>query len=190
MRIIWAIAVLFALSLFTPSISSFAQDQRDEDKAKPQDQAKPPEPKEERKGNMGKQGAAGQPEQEKQEQPPVREEHKKQNEAPRPSQQSHEGMPQTGHNQRPVQAQRGKKIPDPKFRASFGSQHTFKVQRTQVVNVQQPTIVVGGYSFILVDVWPVEWGFDDPCYIDFVDDEYFLFDTFHPGIRIALFVVE
>lgn len=189
MRILWTITILFAFALLlAPSTPAFAQDQRDEDKAKPQEQAKPPEPAPERnRSNAGKQGTAAQPQQE---QTPPREEHRKQNEASRPSQQTHEGMPQAGHNQRPVKAQRGKKIPDPKFRASFGRQHTFKVQRTEVINVQQPTIVVGGYSFILVDVWPVEWGFDDPCYIDFVDDEYFLFDDFHPGIRIALFVVE
>ena len=63
-------------------------------------------------------------------------------------------------------AQKGKKIPDEKFRSSFGRQHTFKVQRTQVINVAQPVVVFGGYNFQLVEPWPVDWGFDDDCYID------------------------
>ena len=88
------------------------------------------------------------------------------------------------------QAQRGKRIPDDKFRSSFGRQHTFHVRREQVVNAAQPVVVFGGYSFQLVDAWPVDWGFDDDVYIDYVDDGYYLFDPLHPGIRIAVFVVE
>jgi hypothetical protein len=87
-------------------------------------------------------------------------------------------------------AQKGKKIPDEKFRSNFGRQHTFKVQRTQVINVAQPVIVYGGYSFQLVEPWPVDWGFDDDCYIDYVDGQYLLFNAFHPGVRIAVFVAE
>ncbi len=87
-------------------------------------------------------------------------------------------------------AQKEKKIPDEKFRSSFGRQHTFKVQRTQVINVAQPVIVYGGYNFQLVEAWPADWGFDDDCYVDYVDGQYFLFNAFHPGVRIAVFVAE
>jgi len=55
--------------------------------------------------------------------------------------------------------------------------------------VSQPVVVYSGYSFQLVDAWPVDWGFDDDCYIDYVDGEYFLFNAFHPGVRIAVFVI-
>ena len=37
---------------------------------------------------------------------------------------------------------------------------------------------------------PAEWTYDDDCYVDYVDGEYFLFDLRHPGVRIALMVVE
>jgi len=92
--------------------------------------------------------------------------------------------------QHPVQAQRGKRIPDDRFRSNFGREHHFHVDRTRVGNVSQPVVVYGGYSFQLVDVWPAEWSYDDDCYIDYVDDGYYLFDAEHPGIRIAVFVVE
>jgi len=82
-------------------------------------------------------------------------------------------------------------IPDPQFRAHFGQQHRFTVNRV----INQTTIVAGqtqfvysGYTFVILDPWPSEWLFTDDCYIDYVDDDYFLFDVFHPGIRIALFV--
>jgi hypothetical protein len=53
-----------------------------------------------------------------------------------------------------------------------------------------PGFFYGGYSFVLVDAWPAEWAYDDDCYVDYVDGEYFLFDLRHPGVRIALMVVE
>jgi len=80
-------------------------------------------------------------------------------------------------------------IPDEKFHAQFGRSHTFRAQRPVVVNGQS-RFVYGGYSFVLVDAWPVGWAYTDDCYIDYVDGEYFLFDLLHPGVRIALFVVE
>ena len=92
--------------------------------------------------------------------------------------------------QHPVQAQRGKRIPDDRFRSNFGREHHFHVDRTRVVNVSQPVVVYGGYSFQLVDAWPADWSYDDDCYIDYVDDGYYLFDVMHPGIRIAVFVAE
>ena len=85
-------------------------------------------------------------------------------------------------------ANRSSRIPDDKFRASFGRQHTFVVQRTTVVE-GQPRFQYGGYSFTLVDAWPVGWAYTDQCYIDYIDGEYFLFDLAHPGVRIALVVL-
>jgi hypothetical protein len=87
-------------------------------------------------------------------------------------------------------ADRGRHIPDDQFRTHFGREHRFHVQRTEIVNVQQPVVVYGGYSFQLVDPWPAEWSYDDDCYIDYMDDGYYLFDAMHPGIRIAVIVVQ
>lgn len=80
-------------------------------------------------------------------------------------------------------------IPDNRFRANFGRQHSFKVSRPIVVNNRQ-TILYGGYNFVLVDAWPAAWAYTDDVYIDYIDGDYFLFDLLHPWMRIALFVVE
>jgi hypothetical protein len=84
--------------------------------------------------------------------------------------------------------QHGGRIPDDKFHASFGRQHTFVMHQTTVVE-GRPTFQYGGYSFNLVDAWPVGWAYTDQCYIDYIDGEYFLFDLAHPGVRIAIVVV-
>ena len=104
----------------------------------------------------------------------------------------HEGRTpaETGRNEsRPAEAQRGKRIPDDRFRASFGRSHTFRLRRDEVINNPRPVITYSGYSFELLEPWPAEWSFDDDCYIDFVDDQYYLFNPARPGMRIALVVV-
>ena len=102
----------------------------------------------------------------------------------RPGNQEH--AQQQGHA-RP--AGRSAHIPDERFHSQFGRAHTFPVQRTTVVEGQQG-FVYGGYTFVLIDPWPADWAYTDDCYIDYVDGDYFLFDLLHPGMRIALFVVE
>jgi hypothetical protein len=92
---------------------------------------------------------------------------------------------QQAENGRP--AGKGGHIPDDKFRAHFGHSHTFTA-RTVIVQ-GQPQFQYGGYSFQLVDIWPVGWAYTDECYIDYIDGEYFLFDLLHPGVRVAVFVV-
>ena len=93
-----------------------------------------------------------------------------------------------GQSVKPAQGNRGGHIPDDKFRASFGRQHTFAIQHPTAVQ-GQPTFQYSGYSFTLVDVWPAGWAYTDQCYIDYIDSEYFLFDLAHPGVRLAIVVV-
>lgn len=200
MRILATLTAAVLLFFVTAAVPVFAQqDEKPAEKTeKSKDEAKPQQQDKEKPGRDEK---ATKPE-ERRDQAPARDDHARP-EASRPQennrpgdmqrQDEHNNRPaemQRNDHQHPAQAQKGKHIPDEKFRSSFGRQHTFRVQRTQVINVSQPVVVYGGYSFQLVDTWPSEWAFDDPCYIDYVDDGYFLFDELHPGIRIAVFVVE
>jgi hypothetical protein len=82
---------------------------------------------------------------------------------------------------------RHSRIPDDKFRANFGRQHTFVVHNTIVEG--QPRFQYGGFWFNLVDAWPGDWAYTDECYVDYIDGEYFLIDLAHPGARIAIVVV-
>lgn len=80
------------------------------------------------------------------------------------------------------------RIPDDKFRAHFGRQHTLVINRPTIVE-GQPRFQYGGYWFSIVDAWPADWAYTDDCYIDYIDGEYFLFDLRHPGVRVAIVVV-
>lgn len=163
------------------------------DKAKPEDKtARPDEGRRQEEPNAGRrdehqnQPEANRPQEQRnqgQEQRPVEQQ-------PRPMDNDHRAAQNNDRDRNQNAGNRGRRIPDDQFRSHFGSQHRFHVQRDRVVNVSQPVVVYGGYSFQLVDAWPAEWSYDDDCYIDYIDGEYFLVDVLHPGIRIAVFVVE
>ena len=188
------------LFLIAPTLG-YSQD-RDENKPNQQDEQKP------KNNDKGKQeDKAARPDYSKRNDNPNmgRQDDRKQPEANRPQEQreqrpAEQQRPMDNNNRRAQDinrdqnqhraADRGRHIPDDQFRSHFGREHHFHVQRTQIVNVSQPVVVYGGYSFQLVDPWPAEWAFDDDCYIDEIDGEYFLFDALHPGIRIAVFIVE
>lgn len=121
-------------------------------------------------------------------------------EEPRPKEQQREDRDRHDQHQmdrnnqaHPEHAKQGKRIPDDKFRASFGQQHRFRARQvitTTTIVPNQTRFVYSGFSFVFVDPWPAEWAFDDECYVDYIDGEYFLINPFHPGFRVAVMVIE
>ncbi len=89
---------------------------------------------------------------------------------------------------RPGRPQRGARIPDDRFREHFGRNHKFHVERIVLVE-NRPRFQYTGYWFELVNPWPADWSYSDDCYIDYIDERYFLIDPAHPGIRLAVIVV-
>lgn len=196
-----SLAVLFLL--MTGSVATYSQDDSRPQTQEEKDKARNNDKQQEDKAAKQEDKDASKPEKKQEQEPAARqEEHpdknaakqgqkqEKQEQKEQRSDQKSDQRMEHDQRQHPAAANQGRHIPDDKFRAHFGRPHTFRVRRTEVINVSQPIVVFGGYSFELVDAWPSDWGFDDDCYIDYVDGEYFLFDTFHPGIRIAVFIVE
>jgi flagellar motor protein MotB len=80
------------------------------------------------------------------------------------------------------------RIPDDRFKAHFGREHHFHIGHPEVVG-GRPQFSYGGYSFIIVQAWPGDWGYDDDVYV--IDDGgvYYLCDVAHPGVQLELTVV-
>jgi hypothetical protein len=76
-------------------------------------------------------------------------------------------------------------IPDAKFRASFGSSHTFHVSQSQFAN-GSGRFQYGGFWFTAVNPWPVAWLYTDAVYVDYLNGGYFLCDPVHPGVYISI----
>jgi hypothetical protein len=160
-------AVLFLL-LGNPGSVCLAQDA--------QDAAKPPQQEE--------------PKAEKREEkrlPKQQEEKRSPQEQPKQGDKHAQHQEQSG-SKAPMGAKRGARIPQDKFRAHFGREHTFVINQPVIVE-GVPRFQVSGFWFEIIEPWPVGWLYTDPCYIDFIDDTYFLFNPLHPGVRVAIFVV-
>jgi len=87
----------------------------------------------------------------------------------------------------------GYRIPDDRFRGSFGQNHGFRIYSQPVVVVDgYPRFQYGGYWFSLVDPWPEYWSDDwydrDDVYIEYFGDGYYLYNRRYPGDRIAVSV--
>jgi hypothetical protein len=103
---------------------------------------------------------------------------------------------ETGHKQDAQHAQdvkaaphaENRRIPDDKYRAHFGREHTFHLGHPVVVE-GRPRFTYGGYSFIIAQVWPAGWGYDDDVYVIEVNGVYYLVDVAHPGVQLELQVV-
>ncbi len=76
-------------------------------------------------------------------------------------------------------------IPEAKFRSSFGSSHTFHVNRSDWAS-GSARFQYGGYWFNAVDPWPAAWLYTDNVYVDFLNGGYFLCDPVHPGVYISI----
>src|ERR1700674_5053083 len=125
-------SILFLL--FGTTALIYAQDQRDEAKT-PRQETRPEASKPTQDEPSSRQGEAKPPRQS--EDKPVRGENKPaQQENAKPSRQPGEAGQSTQHAQRSAD-HRGGHIPDDKFRAHFGRQHTFKVSRTTTAQGQR-----------------------------------------------------
>jgi hypothetical protein len=170
-RLLSTSALSFAVLLGASSLI-YAQEQHED--AKPQEETRPEAAKPAQDEAKPEKKDEAKPEKQEQEKPA-------RNDEKSPKQDNAKGAKQAADN-------RGGRIPDDKFRAHFGRQHTFVVNRPTIVG-GQPRFQYGGYSFVIVDAWPVGWAYTDQCYIDYIDGQYFLFDLLHPGVQIALTVV-
>jgi hypothetical protein len=177
-------ALFLALGYSAPGYA--LQNQQDEAKPAPQEE---PKPEKQAKPQEAKPA----------EQPAPKSEERREQSAPRhgqeqqtthqnnDAQQAQESAKRAGRT--PAAAgNRGGRIPEDKFREQFGRGHTVVINRPVIVD-NRPRFQYAGYWFEIVDAWPTDWAYSDECYIDYVDDAYYLFDPLHPGIRIAIVVI-
>jgi hypothetical protein len=77
----------------------------------------------------------------------------------------------------------GGRIPDDRYRASFGQGHTFRVSQGDYNNHR---FQYGGYSFGFVGAWPSNWLYTQNVYVIDIDGVYYLCNPMYPGVNIAL----
>jgi hypothetical protein len=79
------------------------------------------------------------------------------------------------------------RIPDEKYKANFGREHTFHVGHPEMVG-GRAHFSYGGYGFYYSQPWPTGWGYDDEVYVVDIDGTYYLMNAAHPGVQLALII--
>jgi hypothetical protein len=77
----------------------------------------------------------------------------------------------------------GGRIPDDRFKANFGREHTFRVSQGDYSNRR---FQYGGYSFGFVGAWPSNWLYTQDVFVVDIDGVYYLCNPMYPGVNIAL----
>jgi len=167
-------------------------DQQDEQKAKPAQDEKKAEPakpaKQEEKG--AQQEKAAKPEENaRQEKSTKPEENAQQEKSIKPEEnarQEKNTKPEENNAQaKPAQRAGGGSIPADRYKANFGSGHTFHVSQGDYGN---RSFQYGGYSFGFVGAWPSNWLYTQNVFVVDIDGVYYLCNPMYPGVNIALSV--
>src|ERR1700722_15950020 len=165
-----AILSLLPLAIIPAYAQEHEQEKQPEQK---QQQAKPAKEPQEVKHQPEAKPAKQQPTQQAKQQPQAK-----------PAQQPQHGQQQHASQGHQTAGAHGS-IPDARFRASFGSGHTFHVNRSEFAN-GSGRFQYGGFWFNVLNPWPGGWLYTDAVDVDYLNGGYFLCDPIHPGVYISI----
>ena len=163
----------------------YAQEQYEEQKDQQEQKDKSAKPEEKRAQPEQKKAQDAKPRQEEkaaEQEKNTRQEEKTQQEGKNTRQeekntQQHEQQAKSGR-----QEQHGR-IPEDRYRANFGREHSFRVSEGDYRNHR---FQYGGYWFGFVDPWPANWLYTQDVFVVDINGVYYLCNPVYPGVNIAL----
>jgi hypothetical protein len=169
---------VLSLTLAAPVYAQQEQhEQQEEQKAKPaQDEKKAqPEKKQEEKNVQQEKSAKPEEKNAKSEEKSAKPE---QNNARQEQQRAPEARPE-----KQEQHAGGGRIPDDRYKANFGRDHSFRVSEGDYRNHR---FQYGGYWFGFAGVWPSNWLYSQNVYVVDIDGVYYLCNPMYPGVNVEL----
>jgi flagellar motor protein MotB len=173
-------ALSFTLVAAVPAYAQEQRDQQEEQKAKPEENDKKVQP--EKSAKPEAKPAVQQDKNNKPEEKNAKQEDNNTKPAEKNAQQ-HMQQAQPAEQAQRGGGQGGGRIPEEKFKANFGQQHTFRVSQSDYSNHR---FQYGGYSFGFVDAWPSNWLYTQNVYVVEIDGVYYLCNASYPGVNLAL----
>jgi hypothetical protein len=167
-----------------------AEAKKQESAAKPakQEQQAKPAKREQQAQTEKQEPRAKQVEQEEQAKPEKHQEQAKSTNRERPERTASEEKRQRSEPALRLSARGEGRIPDDRFRANFGEQHTFVIREPVMVGGFS-RFQYGGFWFGFVNSWPAGWYYTDNVYVDYIDGGYYLCNPYYPGARVSISVV-
>jgi len=189
MKFLHGAAFAVILTVAGAPILSAQEPQQDKDKPKQQEEEKKKQPAAKEKPRTKpdeRPKSEPQPDKEKAKQETDKQKHQQKEQEKTTKQQQKQSTSEPSQSATSQHGSRTnvRRIPPEHFRANFGREHHFRVQRSG-----DRRFAYGGYSFELVEVWPAGWSYDDECYIEEDGDDYYLVDVVHPEIRVLVVIV-
>jgi flagellar motor protein MotB len=156
------------------------QKQQEEQKAKPAQNEKKAQP--EKSAKPEERPAAQQEKNNKQEEKNAQQQGKNAREE-KTAQQQHTQEAKPAVQAQHSNANHGGRIPDERFKANFGREHSFRVSQG---DYRDRHFQYGGYSFGFVDPWPSNWLYTQDVYVVEIDGVYYLCNPMYPGVNLVL----
>jgi hypothetical protein len=154
-----------------------AQQQKQQEQNKQQQQQHAQQQKQQDQNKQQQQHAQQQKQQEQNKQ----QQHAQQQKQQEQNKQQH-AQQQKQQDQR-AGARGGGRIPEDRYRANFGREHTFRVSQA---DYRGRRFHYGGYWFGFVDPWPSNWLYTQNVYVVDMNGVYYLCNPMYPGVNIAL----
>lgn len=99
------------------------------------------------------------------------------------AQQQHTQQAKPAQQERRAGGNGGGRIPDDRFKANFGREHSFRVSQA---DYSSHRFRYGGYSFGFIDPWPSNWLYTQDVFVVEINGVYYLCNPMYPGVNIAL----
>jgi hypothetical protein len=77
------------------------------------------------------------------------------------------------------------RIPDDRYKANFGREHTFRVSQN---DFRSGRFQYGGYWFGFGGAWPSNWLYTQDVYVIEIDGMYYLCNPMYPGVNLVISV--
>jgi hypothetical protein len=179
-------ALLLSLGTIAPA---FAQEETHEQAAKPAQQEKEAKPEAQtQQAKPAQQQKQAKPEAQAQQAKQTKQEAPGKTAGQQPQRSAAEQQKQRAVPALRLSARGSSRIPDDRFRASFGEGHTFVINQPVIVGGYS-RFQYGGYWFGFVQPWPVGWYYTDQVYVNYIDGGYYLCNPYYPSGRVLISVV-
>jgi len=186
------------------AVPAYTQDKQEEEKAKPAQEEKKAEPakpkkqdeknaQQQDKNNKQEEKSAQQQDKNNQQEEKSAQQQDKNNQQEqknaqqqdRNNKQEEKNAQQQQHNQPAQRAGGGSRIPDDRYKANFGREHTFRVNQG---DYSSGRFQYGGYWFGFGGAWPSNWLYTQDVYVIEIDGMYYLCNPMYPGVNLAISV--
>jgi len=179
MRLLSVISTsVLALAIATPVYAQQEQhDQKEEEKGKPAQENEKKAQQQDKNNKQEEKSAQQQGKNNQQEQKNAQQQNRNNQQEEKNAQQQHA---------QPAQRAGGNgagRIPDDRYRANFGREHSFRVSEG---DYRSHRFQYGGYWFGFEGVWPSNWLYTQNVFVIEIDGMYYLCNPMYPGVNIAL----